>query len=57
MTYEGANIVALDWCYVPSRHQARIWLPAAIQRPEDTTEEADVTVVEVAALDVNKEPS
>jgi len=28
--YEWANIVALDWCDVPSRPRARIWLPAAI---------------------------
>jgi len=33
--YEGANIVALDWCDVPSRPRARIWLPAAIKAPED----------------------
>jgi len=33
--YEGANIVALDWCDVPSRPRARIWLPAAIKVPED----------------------
>jgi len=32
---EGANIVALDWCDVPSRPRARIWLPAAIKAPED----------------------
>ncbi|XP_070068159.1 uncharacterized protein [Drosophila takahashii] len=33
--YEGANIVALDWCDVPSRPRARIWVPAAIVSPED----------------------
>jgi len=33
--YEGANIVALDWCDVPIRPRARIWLPAAIKAPED----------------------
>ncbi|XP_070067913.1 uncharacterized protein [Drosophila takahashii] len=33
--YEGANIVALDWCDVPSRPRARIWLPAAMKAPED----------------------
>jgi len=33
--YEGANIVALDWCDVPSRPRSRIWLPAAIMAPED----------------------
>jgi len=33
--YKGANIVALDWCNVPSRPRARIWLPAAIKAPED----------------------
>jgi len=33
--YKGANIVALDWCDVPSRPRARIWLPAAIKAPED----------------------
>jgi len=33
--YEGANIVALDWCDVPSRPRAQIWLPAAIKAPED----------------------
>jgi len=33
--YEGANIVALYWCDVPSRLRARIWLPAAIKAPED----------------------
>jgi len=33
--YEGAIIVALDWCDVPSRPRARIWLPAAIKAPED----------------------
>jgi len=33
--YEGVNIVALDWCDVRSRPQARIWLPAAIKAPED----------------------
>jgi len=32
---EGANIVALDLCDVPSRPRARIWLPAAIKAPED----------------------
>jgi len=33
--YEGANIVALDWCDVPSRPRARIWLLAEIKAPED----------------------
>jgi len=33
--YEGANIVPLHWCNVPSRPRARIWLPAAIKAPED----------------------
>jgi len=33
--YEGANIVALDWCDVPSRPRARNWLSAAIKTPED----------------------
>jgi len=33
--YEGANISALDWCDVPSRPRARIWLPAPIKAPED----------------------
>jgi len=33
--YDGANIVALDWCDVPSRPRARIWLLAAIKAPED----------------------
>jgi len=33
--YEGANIVALDWCDVPSRPRARILIPAAIKTPED----------------------
>ncbi|XP_044315248.1 uncharacterized protein LOC123037656 [Drosophila rhopaloa] len=33
--YVGANIVALDWCDVPSRPRARIWLPAAIASPEN----------------------
>jgi len=33
--YEGANIVALDWCDVPSRPRARFCLPAAIKVPED----------------------
>jgi len=33
--YEGANIVALDWCDVPSWPRARTWLPAAIKAPED----------------------
>ncbi|KAH8342800.1 hypothetical protein KR084_005134, partial [Drosophila pseudotakahashii] len=33
--YEAANIVALDWCDVPSRPRARIWLPAAIKSPKD----------------------
>jgi len=33
--YEGANIVALDWCDVLSRPRARIWFPAAIKAPED----------------------
>jgi len=33
--HEGANIVALDWCDVPSRLRARIWITAAIKAPED----------------------
>jgi len=33
--YEGAKIVALDWCDVRSRPRARIWLPEAIKAPED----------------------
>jgi len=33
--YKGANTIALDWCDVPSRPRARIWLPAAIKAPED----------------------
>jgi len=33
--YERANIVALDWCDVPSRPRARIWLSAAIKAPEN----------------------
>jgi len=32
---KGANIVALDWCDVPSRPRARFCLPAAIKVPED----------------------
>jgi len=32
---ERANIVALDWCDVPCRPRARIWLPAAIKALED----------------------
>ncbi|XP_070854161.1 uncharacterized protein [Drosophila suzukii] len=31
----GAKIVALDWCDVPSRPRARIWLPSSIKAPED----------------------
>jgi len=34
--YEGANIVALDWCDVPSRPRAWIWLQADMKAPEDT---------------------
>jgi len=33
--YEGASIVALDWCVLPSKPRARIWFPAAIKAPED----------------------
>ncbi|XP_070854654.1 uncharacterized protein [Drosophila suzukii] len=33
--YPGAKIVALDWCDVPSRPRARIWLPSSIKTPED----------------------
>jgi len=33
--YEGSNIAALEWCDVPSRPRARIWLPAANKAPED----------------------
>jgi len=29
------NSVALDWCDVPSRPRARIWLQAATNAPED----------------------
>jgi len=33
--YPGTKIVALDWCDVPSRPRARIWLPSSIKAPED----------------------
>jgi len=33
--YEGANIVTLHLCDIPSRPRARIWLPAAIKAPKD----------------------
>jgi len=33
--YEVANIVALDWCDIPSRLRARTWLPRATKAPED----------------------
>ncbi|KAH8345346.1 hypothetical protein KR084_005021, partial [Drosophila pseudotakahashii] len=64
--YEGANIVALDWCDVPSRPRARIWLPAAITAPEDIlfmlqecnphlpTKDWKVVKVEEHAGDVNQ---
>ncbi|XP_070068056.1 uncharacterized protein [Drosophila takahashii] len=64
--YDGANIVALDWCDVPSRPRARIWLPAAIKSPEDIlymlqecnphlpTKDWKVVKVEEHAGDVNQ---
>jgi len=33
--YEGAKIIALDWCDVTTRPRARIWRPAAIKARED----------------------
>jgi len=32
--YEVANIVALDWCDIPSRLRARTWLPRATKAPQ-----------------------
>jgi len=64
--YEGANIVALDWCDVPSRLRAMIWLPAAIKAPEDIlfmlqecnphlpTKDWNVVKVEEHEVDVNQ---
>jgi len=32
--YPGADLVAVDWCDVPVRPRARIWIPASIKEPE-----------------------
>jgi len=39
--YEGANIVALDWCDAPSRPRARIWLHVARMQPAPPHEELE----------------
>jgi len=32
--YPGAQLVAVNWCDIPVRPRARLWLPASIKMPE-----------------------
>lgn len=32
--YPGAKLVALDWCELPSKPRARIWIPTSLAKPE-----------------------